>query len=650
MTQYFAQSSGPWASCGWNDQWDGSGNSPYQNGNGDNLPDFGDGAEANGYNVDVTGVNAYGVSCSNGYGGILTSSQWWAQASGGLTAILWTSCSGGSGNGVTGSDIGRGSGGPGSANSTGLDMHDNGYYVDIADVNLTGYTLTTDGGGIFWSTVWYARADGRATALTWYTTTAGTNGRSMSGVSSLAYLASMPGAPSSHLDSNGHTVSWIGLVSIAPICPAAFIAGIQALDGSGWVEVIFPTASQVASGVDRGDGTAGTMSFGIPTGSIVDPAYVVVGHNNYTGGSAGTYPTSATTAASQLATDEAAVTAAAAGITTATTILGVTGTLDMSTYVLKSNVVSAAYVVTGNNNYVGGSAGSYPTSATTAASQLATDEAAVTAAAAGITTATTILGVTGTLDMSTYVLKSNVVSAAYVVTGNNNYVGGSAGSYPTSATTAASQLATDAAAVTAAKASIVNTVTLLGVTGTLDLTVYVEIADVVLPSNVLIGIPCYTGGPVGTAGIQNSLTQSQVASLLASYGIVTPPAIALVPVAPNGDITLRQGLDYCTLLGNELVIDASDWPSLVHAAVTLSLTLVSSGAVELTPLAGTVQNAGSSTQSVVFALTHAQTAALPAGLGSGYTHTYVTEATWTSGANLGLVWAPPQGNARVTPP
>ena len=580
MTQYFAQSSGPWASCGWNDQWDGSGNSPYQNGNGDNLPDFGDGAEANGYNVDVTGVNAYGVSCSNGYGGILTSSQWWAQASGGLTAILWTSCSGGSGNGVTGSDIGRGSGGPGSANSTGLDMHDNGYYVDIADVNLTGYTLTTDGGGIFWSTVWYARADGRATALTWYTTTAGTNGRSMSGVSSLAYLASMPGAPSSHLDSNGHTVSWIGLVSIAPICPAAFIAGIQALDGSGWVEVIFPTASQVASGVDRGDGTAGTMSFGIPTGSIVDPAYVVVGHNNYTGGSAGTYPTSATTAASQLATDEAAV----------------------------------------------------------------------TAAAAGITTATTILGVTGTLDMSTYVLKSNVVSAAYVVTGNNNYVGGSAGSYPTSATTAASQLATDAAAVTAAKASIVNTVTLLGVTGTLDLTVYVEIADVVLPSNVLIGIPCYTGGPVGTAGIQNSLTQSQVASLLASYGIVAPPAIALIPVAPNGNITLRQGLDYCTLLGNELVIDASDWPSLVHAAVTLSLTLVSSGAVELTPLAGTVQNAGSSTQSVVFALTHAQTAALTAGLGSGYTHTYVTEATWTSGANLGLVWAPPQGNARVTPP
>jgi hypothetical protein len=73
----------------------------------------------------------------------------------------------------------------------------------------------------------------------------------------------------------------------------------------------------------------------------------------------GTYPTSTTTAAAQLATDVAAVTAAKAGITTATTILGVAGTLDMGLYVLKSSVVSAAQVLVGAATYPGGPAGTF---------------------------------------------------------------------------------------------------------------------------------------------------------------------------------------------------------------------------------------------------------------------------------------------------
>jgi hypothetical protein len=87
------------------------------------------------------------------------------------------------------------------------------------------------------------------------------------------------------------------------------------------------------------------------------------------------------------------------------------GTLDLTTYVLISNVVSPSYVVTGNNNYVGGSAGTYPTSATTAAAQLVTDTAAVTAQQAGFPAETTILGVSGTMPTFTQA-QLNAMAAA----------------------------------------------------------------------------------------------------------------------------------------------------------------------------------------------------------------------------------------------
>ena len=296
--------------------------------------------------------------------------------------------------------------------------------------------------------------------------------------------------------------------------------------------VYFADPSEVALGIDRGDGTPGTRTdcpadealttaiYGSPyayftgTVSLPEETEVVAGVTFGDSDSlTGSYPTSATTAAAQLATDVAAVTAAEAGITTATTILGVTGTLDMTTYVLKTDVVSPSYVVVGNNNYVGGSAGTYPTSATTAAAQLATDVAAVTAAEAGITTATTILGVTGTLDMTLYTLISAVVSPSYVVAGHENYSSGSAGTYPTSATTAAAQLATDVAAVTAAEAGITTATTILGVTGTLDLANYVLITALPPVGDVLSGVDRGDG----QYGTRTDCTAAD-ATTAASYG------------------------------------------------------------------------------------------------------------------------------------
>jgi hypothetical protein len=211
---------------------------------------------------------------------------------------------------------------------------------------------------------------------------------------------------------------------------------------------------------------------------------------------------------------------------------------------------------------------------------------------------------------------------------------------------AAAQLAADTAAVTAAKASIASTVTLLGVAGTLNMSLYVLIANVVQPADVIYGIPCYTGGPTGTYGDQNGLIQDQITALLAGYGIVTPPAVEMTPVAPNGDLSLVAGVDYCTALGNLLSFDASGWPSLATATgVTLTLHPIAGGAADLGPVTGSVLNPGGPNQAVQFGLNHTQTAAIAAGVGAAgrYTHTYTLEAAWTGGTQ----WAPPRGNASV---
>jgi hypothetical protein len=269
-------------------------------------------------------------------------------------------------------------------------------------------------------------------------------------------------------------------------------------------------------------------------------------------------------------------------------------------------------------------------------------------------------GSTGTLNMSLYVLISALPAVGNVASGVNRGDGNTGTrtdcpaadaltgtSYGAGGTSISGTLA---AGVYPAAAYVHADAGSYGPTGhnyTPALTALADwtaITSVVSPEYVLIGIPCYTGGPNGTAGIQNSLTQSQVTSLLASYGIVTPPAVALTPVAPNGDLSLVQGVDYCSTLGNLLVFDASDWPNLTGAIVTLTLHPLSGGS-DMGPITGVIENAGASNQSVQFTLTHTETAGLSAGVQSDgrYTHTYTLEPTWSTG----LVWAPARGNASV---
>ena len=174
----------------------------------------------------------------------------------------------------------------------------------------------------------------------------------------------------------------------------------------------------VSFSVGQGITGMGTAS-GAPVGYTDPGAANVVAGTSYTyAGSVenGSYPTTAASQAAQLATDVAAVTAAAAGIAATTTILGVTGTLNMGLYGLLSNYADpgAANVVAGTSYKFAGTTenGSYPTTAASQAAQLATDAAAVTAAAAGIAATTTILGVTGTLNMGLYGLLSNYTDPA----------------------------------------------------------------------------------------------------------------------------------------------------------------------------------------------------------------------------------------------
>ena len=253
--------------------------------------------------------------------------------------------------------------------------------------------------------------------------------------------------------------------------------------------VYFADPSEVALGIDRGDGTPGTRTdcpadealttaiYGSPyayftgTVSLPEETEVVAGVTFGDSDSlTGSYPTSATTAAAQLATDVAAVTAAEAGITTATTILGVSGTLDMTLYTLISGVVSPSYVVAGQDNYSGGSAGTYPTSDTTAAIQLASDSETIYNLRSAILNTAELLGVAGTYAA---VAAANVVDG--VTFGADSFL---TGTYPTSAATAAAQLATDTAAVAGKQAGFPAGTVILGVSGTMPVFTATELEQI----------------------------------------------------------------------------------------------------------------------------------------------------------------------------
>jgi hypothetical protein len=87
-----------------------------------------------------------------------------------------------------------------------------------------------------------------------------------------------------------------------------------------------------------------------------------------------------------------------------------------------------------------------------------------------------------------------------VETGTSYKIGGETknGSYPTTAASKAVQLADDVAAVEAKKAYLDSTQTILGVAGTLVMSLYTLISGVVAAINVRFGTARYSGGSTGT--------------------------------------------------------------------------------------------------------------------------------------------------------
>ena len=386
---------------------------------------------------------------------------------------------------------------------------------------------------------------------------------------------------------------------------------------------------------------------------------MLTGHNNYSGGSAGTLtlPAVADVLASfgsrGAAGDGSTGTLTLPGVGYVSTAAGnwgvggdgSTGTLDMSTYTLISGVVGAGYVLTGQDNYSGGSAGT-----------LTLPGVGYVSTAAG-NWGVAGDGSTGTLDMATYQLKTasvllSAISAAVVENGQTiNATSGDA-----------SIIGTYAVGLDGVYPSIdyvhadAGSYGPTGVEYTPSLSALANwtlIAGVVSPSNVLLGIPVYVGGPNGTYSGYNTggLTPADVAAVVATYQAATNSGTntMLAPVLPNGDISLVAGNDYNANLGNLLDIDASQWPDLTGATVSLQFEIASTGAPDGLPIAGNIVGAGTDDQSVEFGLPHAFTVALQAGIGgAGYhNHTYTITATWTASKNT---VSPPRGNASVYVP
>jgi hypothetical protein len=167
-----------------------------------------------------------------------------------------------------------------------------------------------------------------------------------------------PGANSAGMGSGGKVYHTGSLVQIANSCfPVVIGASAKYFwegadgttctfyDSSGTAHVLkvpqYPDAANVVIGSGTYDYGTYTPSYPAYPANIVEKEWVVVGHYRYDGGDEGTYPTTTTSQAAQLATDQAAVAAVAASIsTTVTDLLGtVDGTLDLSLYVLRSKIV-----------------------------------------------------------------------------------------------------------------------------------------------------------------------------------------------------------------------------------------------------------------------------------------------------------------------
>jgi len=157
--------------------------------------------------------------------------------------------------------------------------------------------------------------------------------------------------------------------------------------------VVLPVTGEVQDGVFFGPASAYEGTYDPITGQYIDPgkANVATGNDYLFAGvsQVAEYPTTADSKAAQLADDVAEVTLhvhdikdgvtiltvmgdydpvgaavwpSEANVSTVETAWGPTGSeyagaLDLTTYVLKSAVIAADYVLTGQNNYTGGDAG-----------------------------------------------------------------------------------------------------------------------------------------------------------------------------------------------------------------------------------------------------------------------------------------------------
>ena len=160
-----------------------------------------------------------------------------------------------------------------------------------------------------------------------------------------------------------------------------------------------------------------------------------------------------------------------------------------------------------------------------------------------------------------YSLAAGTPSASVVVTGNDTYVGGSAGTYPTTETTTASVQAADAATLEAVKADLKDTRTVTfgasSVTGTLPFSTYTLISGIVGAGDVRYNVDRYTGGTKGTlvgtvdsAGVYHASGIIDSGSAYHSSGVLSAAgayaSLDYAMVAGGGNVANNKVLDSVT--------------------------------------------------------------------------------------------------------
>lgn len=324
------------------------------------------------------------------------------------------------------------------------------------------------------------------------------------------------------------------------------VLGANNLGTAGALDLGNLTAGNVVSGVKIAESTAyqviGTASGGngVSPSAIVDASYVLTGHANYTGGANGTLTLPA----------ESAVLASygsfGAGGNAETGTLSFSGCVSLSSLTFPA----AGLVATSAGDYgIGGN-------------------------------------ITPALDLSGCVAMSAVAPAACVVSGVGRWTGASGanvGTYPTTATSQAAQLATDEAAVAAAgNAAIVAGNTILGVVGNASGGGNgVPLADLVSTAYVLANVPLFVGASSPYVGAYTS-TQPPAATVLLNtpygdsltglkFGTLTLSGLAAATVSSN-QITIFRGADLTAEVGQPLILP--DNPSLANLPGNAVVSLV----------------------------------------------------------------------------